>query len=343
MMDVRAVFELPMHIWITCDALGKTYPTGFGPVRFNVVMPGIEPKPLGGPPAVAGVADHPDLSGEDVVWARTNTAGWVPESLRPAATLHRVALTDVEAPVDERQAWRTADAQLAEYVEPWYDNVRTWVEILTGQDLDPKHRVYDAKFVGEGLTFIEPPHDDAIGMQLTTPHVLPLRAKEWQLVLRIVAEGAEPPVEEMLSRDARAALRRNAPRRAALEAATAVEVVLSRHVREKADSGDLPENQRKRIKPSTALGDFIDIAERSNLPLAVTFDRLRLLKDRRNKAAHEGKAPTTWDASESVQTMIDFLGAHGLYRRTGEREPDGGELLVAPASAGDDASGETAS
>lgn len=40
--------------------------------------------------------------------------------------------------------------------------------------------------------------------------------------------GVEPPPEEVLSRDARAAQRRKAGRRAIVEAATAVEIVLTR-------------------------------------------------------------------------------------------------------------------
>ncbi|WP_247686730.1 hypothetical protein [Micromonospora sp. C31] len=214
--------------------------------------------------------------------------------------------------------------------------MRTWTEVLTGQDLDPNHRVYDAESVGAGLTFIEPPHDGALGFTITTPRVLPLRAREWADILGFVRDGKEPPLEEVLSRDARAAHRRNAYRRAIIDAATALEIALGRHVRSHVDQ--LPERQRGRISERTALGDYISIAEHSGLQLAVPVDRLRWLNKRRNDAAHRGAAPGHWEAGNAVQVMIDFLGVHGRFRRTGGREPDGGELVLA-APGSDDVDG----
>ena len=137
-----------------------------------------------------------------------------------------------------------------------------------------------------------------------------------------------------LSRDSRAAQRRNANRRAIIDAATALEIALGRHVRGLADQ--LPETQRRRISERTALGDYISIAEHSGLQLAVPVDRLRWLNNLRNDAAHRGAAPGNWKAGEAVQVMIDFLGAHGRFRRTGEREPDGGEWVLADSENAED-------
>ena len=90
----------------------------------------------------------------------------------------------------------------------------------------------------------------------------------------------------------------------------------------------LPDKQRKRITPRAALGDYVSIAEHSDLPLAVPTERLNWLKDLRNDAAHRGEAPSNWDAGDAVQVMIDFLGAHGPLRRTGTREQDGSEWVL---------------
>ena len=323
-MDVRAIFELPVHIWMTCDALGTTYSTGYGDLRFKVVMPEARP-PVGGPPDLPGIVPEESASAQ-VVWAQEYGA-FIPESLRPATALHRVVLTEVDGPsYDGHRLWFTPEHQLAEYINLWFDDVRTWAEVVTGQDLDPNHRVYDAESVGAGLTFIEPPHNGALGFQITTPHVIPLRAKEWVAILGFVRDGEEPPLEEVLSRDARAAQRRNANRRAIIEAATALEVVLGRHIRALAEQ--LPANQRARINERTALGDYIAIAEHSHLQLAVPVDRLRWLKQLRNDAAHRGAAPGPWEAADAVQVMIDFLGVHGQFRRMSESEPDGGEFTL---------------
>lgn len=321
---MRAIYEFPVPIWVTCTTLGRAYQTGFGPLRFDVVMPENAP-PMGGPPAVAGIGEALALSGEQVVWAQEYGA-FIPESLRPATAIHRVAVTGVEGPIFGDRSWFTPDRQAAESINRWFDDVRTWVEIFTGQDLDPRHRVYDAESVGAGLTFIEPSHQEALGLTITTPRVRPVRLEEWVAILNFVREGTEPPLEEILSRDARAAQRRNANRRAVIDAATALEVALGRHIRRLA--ADLPETQQKRINDRTALGDYISIAEHSHLELAVPFDHLRQLNKLRNDAAHRGQGPNNWEAGTALQVMIDFLANHGHYRRTSVSEPDGGELVL---------------
>ena len=324
-MSVRAVFELPVHIWVTSEALGATYPTGSGALRFSVVMPE-EGGPFGAPPALPGAELLRQVPGEELVWHQ-EYAAFIPPALQPATAVHRVGITDVDGPEYAHLRWFTPEHQLAEYISRWFDDVRTWVEVLTGQDLDPHHRVYDAEPVGAGLTFIEPPDDGALGLRITTPRVLPLRASEWKDILTLVRDGREPPLEEVLSRDARAAQRRHADRRAIIDAATALEIALGRHIRSLA--GQLPERQRRRIGARTALGDYISIAEHSRLELAVGADRLRWLNELRNDAAHRGRAPDSMDAAEAIQLMIDFLGAHGELRRTGERQPDGSEWVLA--------------
>jgi hypothetical protein len=324
-MDLRAVFDLPVPIWVMCETLGETYPTGYGALRFDVVMPQDHP-PIGAPPTVQGMELQPALTGEQVVWAQEYGA-FIPESLRPATAVHRVGVTAVEGPTYDHKSWFTPDHQLAQFIDGWFDKVRTWVEVVTGQDLDPCHRVYDAEVLGAALTFIEPPHEGALGLIATTPHVTPLRAGEWAEILACIREGTEPPLEEVLSRDARAAQARNANRRAIIDAATALEIVLGRHVRNHA--ADLPEAQSGRLTDRTALGDYISIAEHSGLELALPFDQLRRLSKLRNDAVHRGAAPGNWEAGDAVQVMIDFLGAHGHIRRTVGREPDGGEWVVA--------------
>ena len=328
-MDIRAVFELPVHIWVTVDTLGGTYPTGYRSLGFQVVMPTGE-GPNGGPPSMAGLENHADLTGEEVKWVHEYGAH-IPESYKPATALHRIGIIDVSGPTPEHLSWFTPEHQLAEYITPWFNEVRTWVEVITGQDLDPNHRVYDAEAVGDGLTFLDQEHDGAHGLLITTPRVLPLPANEWEAILRLVRDGKEPPLEELLSRDARASQRRGADRRAVIEAATALEIALGRYVRSK--TPDLPKRQQDRLNESTTLGRYIDIAETAQLPSEVPYERLRWVNALRNNAAHRGEAPSNWDAGTAVQITIDFLGAHGRYARRQGREPDGSEfVLVDPDS-----------
>lgn len=130
-MDVTAIYELPVPIWVTCTALDETYPTGYGKLRFEVRMPQNQ-APVGGPPVIDGVKMPDSPVEEPVVWAQ-EYAAHIPESLRPATALHRIVITGVEAPTDPARSWRGPDDQLAELVDIWFDQVRTWAEILRGK------------------------------------------------------------------------------------------------------------------------------------------------------------------------------------------------------------------
>ena len=148
-MEVRAIFELPVHIWLMCDALGATYPTGYRKLRFNVAMPTDRP-PVGGPPAVPGVDSRAESVGEQVVWVREHGAS--SRVARPATALHRVCRHRCRGPklrshavVHPGSSARRIHRQVVRR-RPHLDRV------VTGQDLDPNHRVYDAESVGEGLT-----------------------------------------------------------------------------------------------------------------------------------------------------------------------------------------------
>ncbi len=319
-IEFKAIYELPIPIWMTCATLGQTFASGFSQVTFDVVMPAND-QPGGSPPAVPGLSQHmPRLT-----WTYEYGA-FVPEDLRPATALLRIGIVDIKAPIDPERTWRTADHQLAEQIDRWFDDVRAWVEVLTGQDLDPKHRVYDSEAVGTGLTFVEPPHQDALGLRITTPRIRPIQAEEWAALLETVKKGEEPPLEELLSRDARAAQRRGANRRAVIDAATAVEIVLTRHIGDLRST--LPPNQQTRIDRKPGFGTFISIAENSGLTLQVSYDHLRSLNDLRNEAAHRGAAPGDLEVVRAVRIMMEFLAHHGHYRRMTTPEPDGSEFIV---------------
>ncbi|MET3172723.1 UNVERIFIED_ORG: hypothetical protein ABIB52_000551 [Arthrobacter sp. UYCu721] len=195
---VTAICELPVPIWVSCAALGGTYPSGYGRVQFDVAMPQ-DLAPAGGPPVIDGVEVPESLDGELVAWT-TEYAADVPDEFQPATALRRIVITAVEAPTDAARSWRGPDQQLGECIKFWFDQVRSWVEIFTGQDLDPGHRVYDAETVGAGLTFIAPPREGDLGLQLTTRHLQPVKVAEWQWILAAVRDGKEQPLFEGVHR-----------------------------------------------------------------------------------------------------------------------------------------------
>ncbi|MET3172827.1 UNVERIFIED_ORG: hypothetical protein ABIB52_000655 [Arthrobacter sp. UYCu721] len=301
---VTAIYELPVPIWVSCAALSRTYPSGYGRVQFNVVMPQ-DRAPVGAPPVIDGVEIPESLDGELVAWT-TEYAADVPEEFQPATALLRVVITAVEAPADATRSWWGPDRQIGEIIKFWFDQVRSWVEICTGQDLDPGHRVYDAETVGAGLTFIVPPHKDALGTHLTMREIRPIRAAEWQWILAAVRDGKEPHLEHLLIRDANAALARGFYRRAIIDAAAALELKLARLLDERVE--DLPEPQRRGLRRAT-LGRFIDIAEASGFEFDVTFEKLKRMKVARNDAVHRAQAPDYIETVTLLEVADNFLAS----------------------------------
>lgn len=314
-MDVTAIYELPVPIWVTGTVLGETFPSGYGKLRFEVAMPQDQP-PVGGAPAIDGVMIPTELSdGELVAWTTEYVAN-IPEVLQPATALRRIVITAVEAPTDPVRSWRGPDQQLGELVGFWFNQVRTWAEIFTGQDLDPGHRVFDAETIGAGLTFIEPPHEGDLGIRLTTRDIRPVSADEWQWILAAVRDDVEPPVVELLIRDARAAFARGFYRRAIIDAAAALEIALVHTLDDRIE--ELPEKQRGRLDNRPSLGVYISIAEISGFEFEVTFEELRRLVDSRNDAAHRVQAPNFLKTHDLLRIATDFLGSHGVVRRVTE-------------------------
>lgn len=297
---VTAIYELPVPIWVSCAALNTTHQSGYGKVRFNVVMPQ-ELAPTGGPPIVDGVVVPRSLDGKLVEWT-TRYAAWIPEEFQPATALRSMAITEVRCPTEGARSDREPVWQLGECIKFWFDQVRSWVEVLTGQDLEPGHRIYDAETVGAGLTFITPPHEGTVGLRLTTPHVTPVTAASWRSILAAVRDNQESPLTYLLIRDANAAFARGFYRRAVIDAAAAVEITLVRVLTEKLN--ELPNQQRKRLTTAT-LGSSIDIARASGLELGVSFEDLKRLSASRNDDVHRAQAP-------------DYIGTHTLLHVAGE-------------------------
>lgn len=309
-MQVKAIYELPVPIWVTVDALHESFLSGIGPMSFQVNMPETPD---------ARLLQSEDERHDAPLWTQVFGAE-IPKQLQPAKALARVLITDVASPPDSFRSWRTSDHQLADSIDSWFDAFRSWVEVLTGQDLDPNHRVYDANPIGRGLVFIEPPHDNALGVTIQVPQVTPVDAKQLKQALQAVRRGDEPPLEEVLSRDARAAHRRGDYRRSTLDAATAIEIVLLRLLKREYEF--LPPAQQKRLDKGPMLGTLVDIASASGVGLGVPYDKIKQLSQARNDVIHRGLAPDLWSALSLLQTEISFLGRHGLFKRAlGEDEP----------------------
>lgn len=199
---------------------------------------------------------------------------------------------------------------LAHGVEAWFDAVRSWVEVLTGQDLNHRHPVYDATLHGHGLTLWDGSALSPPGLlTLTTPTVAPLDLSGWTLVLARVAGGVAPPAEHLLARDARAAAVRRETRKAVLDAAAAAELVLNGLLAQ--ELAALPDETRSAVQAEhRTLGRLVDLLAKSRHDVAERQDDLKHLTTLRNRAAHRGAAPNYDDAVRAVDTATGLVLRH---------------------------------
>ncbi|RNL77585.1 hypothetical protein [Nocardioides marmorisolisilvae] len=333
-MSVTAIYELPVPIWISTEVLGERIGTGIGNLTFDVVMPGAA-GPVGSPPQIEGVnvPTTVDSSSDLIVWTQQFAAF----SSDPESTaLCRIVVqttTEVGDPLN-------LPYELARVIDLWFDAVRTWSEAMTGQDLDPNHRVYSATSHGAQLTMLdpEPTTDGPLALTLTTPRVMPVPAQAWRKLLELVAAGHEPPLEETLSRDSRNAYGRGHYRRSVIDAASAAEIVLHRLISTSLTAANMPNGDyRKKLEKlgKQPLGELVAIVEKADIDLDVDTAGLQELVDMRNDAIHRGITPGSFQAFAPVQAVMNLLGRHGQWKRNAEQPDfgDGWEIVEDTATA----------
>lgn len=175
-----------------------------------------------------------------------------------------------------------------------------------------------------------------MALTLTTPRVMPVPAVAWRELLANVAAGKEPPLEEQLSRDSRAAFARGQLRRSVIDAASASEIVLHRLISTTVTEEHMPNSEyRKRLKKldKQPLGELVAIAEKAGIDRTVDIAALTELVHVRNDAIHRGTTPSHVDAFKAMQAAVDLLGRHGPWKRS-ESQPDyGDDWQVAPLPA----------
>lgn len=302
-MDVKAVYKLPVPIWIMSDSFDQTISTGCRGVSFDVCMPSADsPSDFVNPSFRSPAA----LNHQSVLtpWA-TRYAAMVEDQFEPALAIDRIGLENVVGHFRDERTWAGADHQLTEVIGIWFDEVRTWVEVLTGQDLDPNHRLYSAVDLGADLSFIEPSHEGPVGLRLTTEVVRPVTNSEWRVILDKVNQAARPPLEHILLRDANNAYRRVDFRRSLVDTGTALEIVLKRALEQWEVRN--PSYNGKPIKSIRMLGKILEKIDELQIEVGASVDRLRTVVDLRNDAVHEGKEPSSLCAASAISIVRNVV------------------------------------
>lgn len=177
----------------------------------------------------------------------------------------------------------------------WHDRLRSWVEVLTHQDLDHMMPRWDAHIDGVGLArFGADGRRLGAGgrIRLDSGDVTPAPRGYFEHAIASAGAGEYPPLAHLLLRDARAAWRRDQPRRALIDAATAAELGLTA----------LADGNGAMVKGPTPLGRLVkELAAQGVITEAEGASLKESVVDPRNQAIHEGTSPTPWDAATACQ------------------------------------------
>ena len=310
---VAGFYELPIHIAVVHEVLGSDCATWIGDIPAQILAPRPLPRRIdypAVPPALPGVPD--EQLGSPFDWAIT----FAGEYTEPGSTCLRrlgVVLREPEEPLAELSrdfGLLTMRIALAaqENLDSWFDRVRTWIEVLTEQDLDYRSPSYDLTFPGDGFQRWD-------GCWLTkelratrTREIKPVSLEDWRNTLRLAGDR-EPPLEYLVARDARAALLREDLRRAAIDIGTATEIVLNNAYRQKitaiANAGRTLSQEQRNLRTLTQV--LFD----TRAGLGVTRVELDDLIHARNIAVHEGRETPADELHQCLTTLTTLLQENG--------------------------------
>jgi hypothetical protein len=315
--ELSGIYDLPAPMWVTFDVLGTRVQAGMRGLDFEIRLP--EYAVIGGldvfsPPELPGISsDDAELIKKP--WAMHYAA----ETTEPAVALCRIGLvceiSEQHAGLsrfgdDGSLAYRTGQA-LAERIQDWFDEAGSWAEVATGQDLNYRHPVFASEDPAKGLLMnVDGELKGAGQIRLSYPHIQPVTFSVWKHIAAHVLAGRRPPTEHRLIQDAYASLARDAHRRAVLDAATALEIVLTNLLIKTVESMDERPRQAF-LKEQRMLSKLIDFLRVADVKMTEPWQALRTVATLRNAAIHKGSDPDPLEAALAVSTVSRVVAQHG--------------------------------
>lgn len=262
---------------------------GDGVGRFGLAPPRI----LGRPPAESG-----SQWGIVHQWTKAGPVGVVVEQLAFTAEI-----------ADGEDLQHAAESIVAA-MDTWWDNVRSWLEVVTGQHLT---RVGHQKTLHIGNPPIWPLLGDGtherpisvaatISLQVGGPQVAGVTADILRDCVALADEG--PSLAWILLRDARSLAEADQRRRAVIDASTAAELAVTAMLDVSLRSETPSEAARLRNSAKT-LGRKADLLGRRGHPLPDSF--FPNLVDRRNDAVHEGVPISPGDCRAAIAEAVPVV------------------------------------
>jgi len=251
-IEVVGVYRFPAPLGLTQGCLGKTLKIAIGGNDGRATMPILtwtdETPLLALPsvedqwmPALLGQLEKPPRP-SPLSTAFGRVTGWTPSTrqaheIRVTACVVWFALRPSAIAVPQEYLGGTSykakiPDEIRAGIDPWFDRLRTWLEVAVDQDTEPGDLGSRSAHSG-GLSLcarIDGSVADLAswgGMTAFHDRFEPLNLRRLRLAIREANDERLPESAHLLLRDARAASRRQNTRLAVIDAGTAVELVLS--------------------------------------------------------------------------------------------------------------------
>lgn len=305
-------YPLPVSIGVALDVLGDVSATRLGDRTARVHLPRLRGEdPILIQPAVLDpLIEEPSyVDGTDPERdTPTSPWGW-PLFWRPAGDQTALAVSQVVVTLEQVAPAEATDALAVccKELPQWFSRLKDWCEIVTKQDLDivaPRERIHvDGK---DWACW-----HDGNPMQVSSQYFLdfdygdPLSQPCWNRLVMLAGDGTLPPTEHLLLRDARSAQVRGQFRRAVLDAATAMEIMLGMlHKEHLWSTSALTANSSGSSERWTLGKLWKVVAGFVTLPPSMTKDLIAL----RNAVVHKSaKEPTDTESKAMLAAASDLV------------------------------------
>jgi hypothetical protein len=199
--------------------------------------------------------------------------------------------------------------QVLEAIDPWFDRFRSWIEVRTGQDLDPSPAGHGGWSPGSAVTMrlLDEPGIDrrrprfrATVIEHSALSAAGLRGAAGQ-----ASDGHMPADELILLRDARAALARSQARKAIFDAASAAELAAGRILQ--AQLAGVASPLSDALTSGQTLGRLLGLLRKAGVP--VPDNAQEQLVAVRNAVVHRGKWPShmeAWLAIHMANALVEL-------------------------------------
>jgi hypothetical protein len=317
--------SVPPGLHVDATLLGTRWPIESAPEACELVLPCLPAErvsdfatPLAPPevPAAARMFSWWTGQADDVHWGKT----WLTGDSTSTAHLAHVLIVSAYNPPDNGNHRRAFSIGVGDAVESWLNALAQWIEVLSHVDLQPNPK--DGPRVGlcsvHNVVLSSTVSGDRIGHfgyarspVLSGPHSHSVTIEQWSAACDFTNRALAPPPAHLYLRDARAALRRDDARRAAVDACAAAEVALAESLsRSHPLASSRAEEVKATIGKTSGVVQLFDLhqamAPIDGVTRGAVMDRLA---GPRNDAAHGSATPERDDAREAVHLATRVVEA----------------------------------